>query len=120
MASIVHPRLLASLRGLFPSSCTIQVPADTNTKGDVSAAPWADLAGHTGLACRVAPAGGAEIKGAGLIYAMTSHSIALAGYYPLVTAHMRALVDGQAYDIEAVEHDGSHVQTRLRAQIVTR
>lgn len=117
---IVHPRLLQSLATFYPASCTVQAAANTNVKGDVIKAPWADLVGHVGLACRVSPVVGRsrEVRLPDQTYAVASHTIALAGYYPDIRPSMRAVVDGQAYDIEAVEHDGERATTWLQTRII--
>ena len=115
----VHPRLLAALTPTFyPSLCTIEVATETNTKGSISKA-WAALAGHIDLACRIAPSGGAEIRRPDMTYAQTSHTIDLAANYPAIRPEMHAMITGQAYDIQAVELDGSGIQTRLQALIVS-
>ena len=116
---IVHPRMLAALTpDFYASLCTIETATETNTKGSISKA-WAALAGHIDLACRIAPSGGAEIRRPDMTYAQTSHTIDLAGHYPAIRPEMRAIISGTAYDIQAVEHDGSAAQTRLQAQIVS-
>ncbi len=118
---VVHPRLLQSLATFYPSRCTIQTAANINVKGDVIKAPWSDLAGHVSIPCRVAPATGRsrEVRLADQVYAIASHTVALAGHYPDIRPSMRAVVDGRAYDIEAVEHDGQGATTWLQTRIVT-
>ena len=118
--SIVHPRWLEELSGLFPSTCTIQSAADTNVKGDIIKAPWTDVAGLVDLPCRVSPADpGREVRGADQTYMVTTHYITLQGRYAGILPHMRAVVGGVAYDIEGVSGDGSGTMTRLAARVVT-
>jgi len=115
-----HERLLTEIGALFPSLCTIQAPANTNTKGDIIEAPWAVVAGLEDIACRVSPAsGGNEVRGADMTYSVTTHTITLAGRYTTILPHHRALVGATAYDIQAVTGDGSGVMTRLAARLLT-
>lgn len=115
-----HARLLSELAAAFPSLCTIQEPANTNTKGDVAKAPWAAVAGLEDIACRVSPVGlGNEVRGPDMTYSITTHTITLAGRYDAILPHQRALVDAVAYDIEAVTGDGSGLMTRLAVRILT-
>ncbi len=118
MSSLLHSRMLGALAAYYPSLCTIEEPSTTNVRGEVSPDPWTPLAGHEALRCRVSPTGGQEIKRADMIYTIGSHTIALAGHYPTITAKMRAVADGTAYDVLAVEHDGQETMTRLRVQVV--
>jgi head-tail adaptor len=104
---------------LFPARCTIQRPANTNTKGDVSKSPWTDVAGLTALPCRVSPIAGREVRGADMTYAVGTHYITLAGSYPSIAMHMRAVVAGVAYDIEAVATDGEGAMTRLTVRVLS-
>jgi len=115
-----HTRLLTEVAALFPSLCTIQAPANTNTKGDIAEAPWAAVAGLEDIACRVSPAsGGNEVRGADMTYSVTTHVITLAGRYAAILPHYRALVGAVAYDIQAVTGDGSGVMTRLATRVLT-
>lgn len=118
--SIVHSRWLTELAGLFPDTCTVQRPAQTNTKGDVIDAPWTDVAGLVDLDCRVSPAGmGVEVRTADQTYEITTHTITLRGRYAGIKPHMRAVVDGVYYDIQAVTGDGCGAMTRISARILT-
>jgi len=117
-----HPRWLsdAGAAALFPSLCTIQAPAQTNVKGDIIDAPWADVAGLVDMSCRVSPIGaGREARLPDMTYSVTTHYITLAGQYDGIKPHYRAVVDALNYDIEAVTGDGSGVITRLAVRLVT-
>jgi head-tail adaptor len=119
MSTYAHPRLLTSLVRLFGQSVDIQSDAGTqDTSGQVIPS-WVDLAGHTDLPCRVAPAGGQEARERNQTYAVTTHTIIIAGYYPTITAKMRAVVGAVNYDIETVGCDSEHLTTRLSVRIVT-
>ena len=114
--SLVQPRFLSAVgvSRLFPSLCTIQVPAGTMDKGDIIKAPWADLAGHVGLPCRLSPASGSrEVRRDDMTYSTITHWLTLQGLYTAVLPHMRAMVDGIAHEIETVDGDGEAVMTRL-------
>lgn len=117
MGSPIHDRLCTALAAFFPSRCSIEVASETNDKGAISQ-DWRPLAGHGDLACRVMPAGGTEVRRSDMSYALSSHAILLAGHCPAIRPEMRAVVAGQVYDIQAVEHDGHGLLTRLRAQVL--
>ncbi len=117
---VVHPRLLAALTPTFYAGhCTIQQRVDTQDAVGQPIAAWANLAGHVNLDCRVGPTGGREAKLPDQTYAVTSHTIALAGHYPAITPKMRAVVGAVIYDILTVEHDGQAATTHLLCQILT-
>ena len=114
--SMIHPRLLSErvgVGGLFPSLCTIQTPAATNIKGDIIKTPWADLAGHINLPCRISPVTGQEVRRDDMTYSTITHWLTLRGLYVTVLPHMRAVVDGIAHEIETVDGDGNSTMTRL-------
>ena len=118
--TLVSPRLLAGIAALFPASCTIQSPANTNTKGDVVLAPWTDVPGLTDIDCRVSPIGaGREVRTSDMTYSIVTHYITLRGSYDGIAPHMHAVVDGNEYDIEAVTDDGSGIVTRLAVRVLT-
>jgi len=116
--SLIHPRLLSQRVGvglLFPSVCTIQTPAATNDRGDIINVPWADLAGHIDLPCRLSPvtAGSREVRRDDMTYSTITHTLTLRGLYTAVRPHMRAMVDGIPHNIETVDMDGNTTMTRL-------
>ena len=124
MVSLIHPRFLSSLAATFyPSSCTIQQPTETqDAYGQPVVTAWPDVAGLANLPCSIAPFSGspekAEIKRADGTIEIITHHISIAGHYPTITNKMRAVVDGVAYDIRAVEIDSHATMTRLRTVIV--
>ena len=120
MSVLVHARWLAATANLYPSLCTIESPANTNVDGDIIEAPWTAVVGLVGLTCRVSPAGsGRENRTSDMVYSTTTHTITLAGRYTTILPHMRALVSGLYYDIEAITFDGDWIMTRLAARILT-
>ena len=48
-----------------------------------------------------------------------THDVALAGYFPAITAAMQATVDGVVYNILGVKADGNGTITVLQAERVT-
>jgi hypothetical protein len=115
---IVHPRMLEGLAAFYPSLCTIQNAVEPqDSVGQPVPTSYTDAL--TALPCRVSPAGGSERKLPNQTYAVGSHTINLRGHYPTITPKQRAVVEGVAYDILAVESDGNAYTTRLQVQVVT-
>lgn len=117
---LVHPQMLERLRpNFYPSSCTVQAATTVaNSFGELIKS-WSNLPDHVNLACRVAPTSGREQRSQEQLYSVHQWTIGLAGHYPGISETMRAVVNGQAYDIEAVQHDGQSKTTRLLTRIVT-
>lgn len=113
---LIHPQMVGRLQpGLYPSLCTIQ-ESDPDLDAHGQPIPdWTNLADHVNIAARLAPVmtNRAERRSQEQIYVVGQFHIALNGHYPAITEDMRALVDGVAYDIEHVEHDGNGHTTRL-------
>jgi hypothetical protein len=119
MSVLVSARWLAATANLYPSLCSIEAPANTNVDGDAIEAPWTAVVGLTAMPCRVSPAGsGRENRTSDMIYETTTHTITLAGRYTTILPHMRAVVGGLYYDIEAITFDGDGIMTRLAARIL--
>lgn len=117
---VVHPQMLQRLVGLaFPSTCTIQTATEGQDSFGAVTRTWGNLAGHVDLPCRLSPAGGSEQPRPQDIYLASLFTITLAGNYPTITETMQAVIDGQAYNITAVDQDGQSAQTRLSAKLVT-
>lgn len=119
MTSLIHPRLFEQMAAFYPSTCTIQESTETQDAAGQPIAAWSNLAGHAGLACRVGPAGGGERKSMNQVYLVATHTVHLAGNYPLITSKMRALVDGMTLDILLPASDGQAHHTKLVCQVVT-
>ena len=114
---IMHQRVLAALARFYPSTCTIQQATFTaDTVGQPQPA-WALFLAD--IPCRISPAGGREVKAPDQTYDVASHTINLAGYYPMITVVMRAVISAVVYDILSIEYDGNHFTTRMQVQIVT-
>lgn len=113
---IVHPSMMAALGSFYPSLCTIRTATDTQSATGAVQQSWADAPGLVGLRCRLAPAANSanrEVRAEAGTYGEFTYTIALASYYPAITEQMQAVVDGTAYDVQAVAHDGNHAATEL-------
>lgn len=117
---LVHPRMLAQVGDqVYPDFCTIQSGAEAQDASGFPVAAFSDVAGLAAIPCRLSPLGGGETKSPSQVYAVATHAINLRGYYPAITPKMRAQIQGQAYDVLLVEHDGQRASTRLVAQVVS-
>lgn len=117
---MMHPKMLARLTALFPQACTIQRAQETvNADGEVQKA-WTNFAGHIDIPCSVAPdrIQGGEIQASNRTYAEGVFIIALQGYYPGITAAMRAVVGGTPYDIVLPLQSSHGLNTRLKCRVV--
>jgi len=103
----------------FPDVCTIQeLTTTTSLEGEVEEA-WSDLDGHSSIRCSVNPPNDMhEVKTKDLTYSMASHDISLNGFYPLITASMRAVVKDVPYDILVPKHSGHSTTTLLKCRVV--
>jgi len=112
---LVHPDMLERLQpNFYPSLCTIQVSTPTDDPFGETVQDWADLAQHSDIPCRIAPADSREARSADQVYTTATHEVALNGYYPAVNAGHQALVDGVAYQVEGPpRHDGNQQTTWL-------
>ena len=119
MTNLISPRLFSQLTAFYPDTCTIQTATETLDAANQPIKSWADLAGHAAIPCAVSRPRGGERHTTHQIYSVATHTIALAGYYPAITAKMRAVVFGQAYDILLPENDGQGAATELVCQVVT-
>lgn len=122
MTGLIHPRLFETLTGtFFDNTCTITPPVEAqNEYGEPATTYPAPLsADYTDIPCTVAPAGGSERRTPVQVYAESTHSISLTGYYPLIQTRYRATDgDGVDYDILGVEHDSQLQHTLLHTRIV--
>lgn len=112
--------LLAALTPFFyTSTCTIKYYTVENpdTFGQPQPA-WIDFPGHVNLDCTIAPNGDEEVKRLDMTIAKSTHIIAIAGYYPTITAAMRVVISGVTYGILLVETDSKSKMTRLTVDIV--
>lgn len=121
MTPLVHERLFEKLRNHYPQLCTIQQPQQTQDASGEEILIWPPdgggvLPGHEAVPCYVSTDIGRrsdERQGGASSYSERNLVIGLAGYYPLITPRMRAVVEGHAYDIGVVTHDSQRATTRL-------
>lgn len=108
----------------WPSLVTIQSAPDASSPpatgdGQVDLSTWADVAGLVDLDCMAAPLAGSAPKTSDekrtieYLSQMGEFHLLIKGYYPAIVQRQRALVDGVALDICAVEFDSRHIMTRL-------
>lgn len=109
--------------GLLSSLCTIQEPSGVFGPSGAPDGAWVNVTGLVLLACQVSPLSmstginGSEMKMTPEILSQQPLHVLLDGNYPTITTKMRAVIDGEAADIEAVEQDSQARMTRL---LVTR
>ncbi len=118
MSDLIHPGLLAELGDFFPDTCTIQTLSEEPDSSGELQPVWTDFADHVDIPCSVSPAGGDEVRTDVQTYAVATHAISLQGHYPAITAAMRAIIDGEAYDILLPEHSGYGLNTVLKCRVV--
>jgi len=110
--------MLGSMPFIFPSLVTIKTLTGTRDAAGQTIPSPANLISHVGLACRLSPLRANEMPGTVMVVSNALY-LTLAGYYPLITTAMQAVVGSLAYNIRAVEHDGTHSITRLVVERVT-
>lgn len=116
---LIHPSMFARLHEFYPATVTIQeVTEGQDTTGAITEA-WANKVGYVDLDCRLAPAGGKELKRPDETYVVATHVIAISDYYPGIDEKDRAIIGPQTFDILLVESDGQSESTRLQVRIVT-
>ena len=117
--AIFDPRMLEELADYFPSLCTIQEDLGTEDASGSIIPSWTDFAGHDDLPCAHGPNKGREVKLANQTYVVSNYTISLRGYYPTITAKMRAVVDSVAFEILLPQSDSHGVTTRILTSEVT-
>lgn len=117
--ALIHPGMLARLHEFYPVTVTIQAVKETQGTTGALRSLWTDKTGYVDLGCRLAPAGGKELKRPDETYVVATHVIAITGYYPGIDEKDRAVVGTQTFDILLVESDGQSESTRLLVDLVT-
>lgn len=118
MASLIHPRLFDRLGQFFPSQVTIQEAVVTRNAVGEEVVTWQDLGGHVAIPAAMAALSTAELRRDTSTILTSVRHVTLRGHYPSITTRHRAVVDGTAYNIIAVEHDSHAMLTRLRIEVV--
>ena len=114
--TVVNPKMLKHLSQFFPSLAQIQALSDDQDDYHGEVQNFTTI--HADVPCAMAPLKGAELRTPEMTYAAVTHKVALAGYFPDVTEAMQVVVDGQALDIQVVEHASLNAYTRLMVRLV--
>jgi hypothetical protein len=115
---LIHPRIFERLYNFYPSEVTIQEATEPQDTYGAFSQIWANKVGYVDLDCRLAPSGGQEVKKPDQTYVVSTHTIAIAGYYPGIDEKNRAVIGANIFDILLVENDGQGDSTRLIVEIV--
>lgn len=118
MGDLISSRMLDGLTAFFPSLCTIKGATLAQDAYGEPTETWTTVSGLSSLAARVAPAREREYQAVGLLVEESTHLAALQGYYVTITPAMRAVIDGVAYDVTGVHHDGQATMTYLGLKLV--
>lgn len=114
--------------GLFDSTCTIKALPSPLTLGPSGSpiAEYATVSGLSNIACmKAVPAVAlaspdvAEMKSEARQTTTNDWHVLLDSYYPTITTAMRAVVDGDTFDIVNVDNDSQFKMTRLRLREVS-
>lgn len=122
---LVHPERLNHIdndSNVFNSLCTLQEKTGIRNSLGEKASEWTDIVLFGTLECQLSVVSNQRQIGERelgmLTYTILNHFILFKEYIPEIEENYRAVVDGQPYDIVAVEHDSQKTFTRLRAQVV--
>lgn len=118
---LVHPRLLSDIgrSGFFPSSCTVQAKTTSADAYGEEQETWVDVSGLQAIDCVKAPLSAMERQAAGYTATDRVWNVLLKGAYPQITTRHRSVVDGEVFDIDAVETDQTGTLTRLQVRQIT-
>lgn len=113
---------LTAEAGLFPSLCTIQaVPGTVNAMG-VPIMTFSDVSGLVNIPCHSAPQSNTNLKGSSedrlpdRTDETQERHVLLDGYFAAIQINMRAVIDGQAWNIIGIDSDFLYKMTRLLVQ----
>lgn len=122
---LIHPRMLARIGPQFwPSRCAIQDVMVTQDSFGEEQRTYTTVIGLESIPCTKAPIsfdsplGLTENSRGNLTEFRTVQHVTLQGAYPTITEHMRAVIDGETYDIVGAETDSHTTQTRIKVQQV--
>lgn len=123
---IIHPDMFEALTpNFYPSLLTVQAATVTQSPTGAPIHGWANVVGMTGLSCRIAPAGGAESKTQTQVIAQNTQTCVVPADLPAISVLMRAVVDGETFDIVSIDYDGQQLpgsvrrSTRLTLKVVS-
>lgn len=122
--SILDAFQRAAFRGYLamaalPSLATIEAKAVALDAYGQEIESWAAVPGLQMLGCAKAALSAEERQAAHYTATDQAWHVLLAGAYPAITTVHRAVVDGEAFDIDAREIDQAGTITRLRVRLVT-
>ena len=118
----VHPRLLKSLGRFFLFTIDVQQKTTGLDAFRGAAESWANVIGLTGIKAAISPKGyprSRELQLPQATEVLDTHIILLQGYFPTITAAMRAVSGTSKFDIRVVDLDSQKSLTRLHTKIVT-
>jgi hypothetical protein len=116
----VVPMALAA--GMFPNLCTIQAIPGTLDSLGAPITTFSDVSGLVDIPCHSAPPAIEQVRGSDelrmkdRVDVRQQRHVLLSGYFPTIVQNMRAVVDGEAWNIIGVESDAFNSQTRLMAE----
>jgi hypothetical protein len=116
---IIHPLLMQSLQGFYPSLCAI---GNLTTTQDAANQPIETFVANKDLQaipCYVQPAQGAETRQRMQVVELNQWLIGLQGFYPQITQADQAFVDEVIYNIIRVAHDDHETATYLTCEKVS-
>ena len=111
---LVHPRLMASLRGFRNVEVTIEKPISTRSRSGATTDAFTADPALTGLPARIAVMKEqAERKLPSGTLTEATHTIEFGRVYPTITEHDRARIGATLYDILLVTADSAGTYTML-------
>mgnify|MGYP001028435120 CR=1 FL=1 len=108
-----------TLAQTYPDTCTIQVNTPTKSAINEDIEHWSNLAGHVDIACQVALIEVLrDVEREAVVGPVETvrRAVLLDGRYPAITTTHRAVIDGLAWNIVAVDEDSQQSHTRLQIQ----
>jgi hypothetical protein len=122
---LIDPRFFSALETTFwRHTCTIQEATSTANEVGELEPTWANLTGHTHIACNLAAQKAmseqkSEQRRDDATYDAKTRHCQLNGHYPLIGEGMRAVVDATVYDIRGVVQSSAKVQTKLILELIS-
>lgn len=118
--AIEFPKLMSALSAFLDETCAIEFGTDGQDSVGQPVTVWAVVTGHEAIPCRVsALQSQGEAAGGEMVTVTRGYQLMLQGTYPVIREHMRAVVDGTAYDIQSVQFDSAGLATWLTTEVVT-
>jgi hypothetical protein len=105
---------------MYPQTATIQSATVTTTDGTTSST-WGNATGLVDISAQLtSPLRGEarEIEREHGTFVRVDRFLYLDGHYPQITEKMRAICEGNTYDIEFADSDSHHTYTRLALRLV--